>query len=100
MSLPPAPDRAESPLVAEVADAAFDLLGSGRQTAPFSADRPTFSMADAYLVTDAVRRRREAAGSRVVGRKIGFTNRTIWDEYGVRAPIWGYVFDTTRYELA
>ena len=100
MSLPPAPDRAESPLVAEVADAAFDLLGSGRQTAPFSADRPAFSMADAYLVTDAVRRRREAAGSRVVGRKIGFTNRTIWDEYGVRAPIWGYVFDTTQHELA
>ena len=30
-----------------------------------------------------------------VGRKIGFTNRTIWAEYGVYAPIWGYMYDTT-----
>jgi 2-oxo-3-hexenedioate decarboxylase len=30
-----------------------------------------------------------------VGRKIGFTNRTIWDEYNVHAPIWGPVWDST-----
>lgn len=100
MPLPPASDRAETPLVAEVADAAFGLWGSGRQTAPFSGERPAFSLADAYLVTDAVRRRREAAGPRVAGRKIGYTNRTIWDEYGIYAPIWGYVYDDTLGDLA
>jgi 2-oxo-3-hexenedioate decarboxylase len=31
----------------------------------------------------------------VIGRKIGFTNRTIWAKYAVYAPIWGFVFDTT-----
>jgi 2-oxo-3-hexenedioate decarboxylase len=35
-----------------------------------------------------------------IGRKIGFTNRTIWSEYGVFAPIWGYVYDHTVYDLA
>jgi 2-oxo-3-hexenedioate decarboxylase len=25
----------------------------------------------------------------------GFTNRTVWDRYGVHAPIWGSVWDTT-----
>jgi len=39
-------------------------------------------------------------GERPVGRKIGFTNRTIWAEYGVWAPIWGHVYDTTAHNLA
>src|SRR5213076_1717815 len=30
-----------------------------------------------------------------MGYKIGFTNRTIWQRYGVYAPIWGTVWDTT-----
>ena len=47
-----------------------------------------------------MKRLREARGEVVVGRKIGFTNRTIWPEYGVYAPIWGYVYDTTLYRLA
>ena len=42
----------------------------------------------------------DAGAWRPIGRKIGFTNRTIWPQYGVYAPIWGYVFDTTVYELA
>ena len=42
---------------------------------------------------------REARGERPIGRKIGFTNRTIWAEYGVYAPIWGYVYDRTVRDL-
>jgi 2-keto-4-pentenoate hydratase len=42
---------------------------------------------------------REARGERPIGRKIGFTNRTIWAEYGVYAPIWGYVYDRTVQEF-
>jgi 2-oxo-3-hexenedioate decarboxylase len=40
-----------------------------------------------------------ARGERVIGRKIGFTNRTIWAEYAVYAPMWGFVFDTTVRDL-
>lgn len=52
-------------------------------------------LADGYRVSALVTARRIARGERPVGWKIGFTNRTIWDEYGVHAPIWGPVYDTT-----
>nr|WP_204354628.1 fumarylacetoacetate hydrolase family protein [Paracoccus saliphilus] len=38
---------------------------------------------------------RAQRGERVAGRKIGFTNRTIWDEFGVSAPIFGPMYDST-----
>jgi len=30
-----------------------------------------------------------------VGRKIGFTNRHIWAQYGATAPIWALVYNAT-----
>ncbi len=38
---------------------------------------------------------RVAAGWRALGRKIGFTNRSIWPRYGVYQPIFGFVYDRT-----
>ena len=62
---------------------------------PITHEDPTFGLTDAYEVAAEVRCLREARGDRVVGRKIGFTNTTMRDEYNVAAPIWGYVSDTT-----
>ena len=83
-----------------IADEAFAVLGTGRQVAPFSSRIPGFDLDDAYRVAAAVRAMREARGETPIGRKIGFTNRTIWEEYGVSAPMWGYVYDTTVHDLA
>lgn len=85
--------------VQAIASEAFAVLNTGRQVAPFSARHPDFDLGDAYQVTAAVRQRREAHGERVLGRKLGFTNRTIWEEYGVSAPMWGYVYDRTVHDL-
>jgi len=52
-------------------------------------------VAAAYQAALAVRALRIARGERPVGYKIGFTNRTIWQRYGVFAPIWGTVWHTT-----
>ncbi len=60
-----------------------------------SAGEPAFDLAEAYVVADAIRARRIARGERPVGYKIGFTNRGIWERYGVYAPIWGPVWDST-----
>src|ERR1700761_6986637 len=49
----------------------------------------------AYEAAFALRRLREARGEKVVGYKIGFTNRTIWERYAVFGPIWGPVYDST-----
>lgn len=54
-----------------------------------------FDLDAAFAVADTLRRRRIARGERPLGWKIGFTNRSIWDRYGVHAPIWGPVWDTT-----
>ncbi len=78
----------------------LSALDQRRQIAPLSSREPAFDLASAYKVTAAVRRMREGRGERVVGRKIGFTNTTIWSEYNVHAPIWGYVYDTTMHRLA
>lgn len=68
----------------------------GARLMPRPTDRwPGFTLDDAFAVADEVRCRRLERGERVRGWKIGFTNRTLWDRYGVRAPIWGPVWDTT-----
>jgi len=86
--------------IAEIAKAVLTAAESGCQIAPFSTTRPKFDLATAYRVAAEVRRQGEAQGLRVVGRKIGFTNRTIWNEYGVYAPIWGVMYDTTVSDAA
>lgn len=83
-----------------IAAEALAALDARRQLAPFSERLPGFDLDLAYAVTAALRRRREARGERPVGRKIGFTNRTIWAEYGVHAPIWGDMYATTVRDLA
>ena len=70
-------------------------LDDRRQIPPLSDDDPLFDLAAAYEVSAAVTELRIARGETPVGWKIGFTNRTIWDEYGVHAPIWGPVYDST-----
>jgi len=60
-----------------------------------SRDDPSFSMERAFEVADEMRARRIARGERPVGYKIGFTNRGIWQRYGVHRPIWGPVWNTT-----
>jgi len=67
----------------------------GGQVAPFTARLPDLSLTDAYEVAARVRSMREAEGARSVGRKIGFTNASLWPIYDVHMPIWGYVYDTT-----
>ncbi|WP_119287928.1 2-keto-4-pentenoate hydratase [Azohydromonas sediminis] len=81
--------------VAALADAVLAARESARPMPLPSARQPGLTLHDAYAVAEALRRHRIARGERVVGWKIGFTNRTIWDRYGVHAPIWGPVWDTT-----
>ena len=63
---------------------------------PTITDRdPGFDADAAYVVSAEILRRRRARGEQPVGRKVGFTNRTIWPEYGVFSPIWAPVYDST-----
>src|SRR6478609_3240246 len=53
------------------------------------------SVNEAYERALSVRELRINRGEQPRGYKVGFTNRTIWARYGVYAPIWGTVWDTT-----
>jgi 2-oxo-3-hexenedioate decarboxylase len=86
--------------VQAVAPEVFATLNTGHQIESFSARISSFNLDDAYRVTAAVRKLREARGELPVGRKIGFTNRTIWAEYNVYEPIWGYVYSRTVHNLS
>ena len=66
-----------------------------RQLPPYSEASADFSTDQAYDVAAEILKTRRAGGETPVGRKIGFTNRNIWPEYGVHAPIWSYVYDDT-----
>jgi 2-oxo-3-hexenedioate decarboxylase len=85
--------------ISAIAAEIFATLGTGRQIAPFTARPAGLTVADAYRVSAALNAMRQARGEKPLGRKIGFTNRTIWPEYGVYAPIWGFVYDSTVHEL-
>jgi 2-oxo-3-hexenedioate decarboxylase len=65
-----------------------------------SADDVAFDMRGAFAASDKLRRLRIARGEKPLGYKIGFTNRSIWDRYGVYQPIWGPVWDSTTALLA
>ncbi|MFO1144622.1 MAG: hypothetical protein U1E59_20060 [Amaricoccus sp.] len=69
------------------------LWGTGRQIA--RGQWPGLDFAQAYRVTARVAAARRGCGERPVGRKIGFTNTSIWPNYGVDSPMWNYVYDST-----
>ena len=70
-------------------------LDGARTVEPITARDPEFDTLAAYSVSAEILRRRCARGEKPIGRKIGFTNRTIWPEYRVSAPMWAHVFDST-----
>jgi len=68
----------------------LEVLGTSRSILTFTGRDPTFGIARAYEVATRIHKARLARGERPVGRKIGFTNRNLWDEFGVREPVWGF----------
>lgn len=81
----------------DIAAAILAAHDGHKQIAPISNADRSFGLDTAYLISDAIMAARIARGERPLGWKIGFTNRNIWDDYGVHAPIWGPVYDTTLY---
>ena len=72
---------------------------TGSLTALPSAGDAHFDMRAAFAVSDELRRARIARGEQPLGYKIGFTNRSLWERYGVHQPIWGPVWDSTTTQL-
>ena len=68
---------------------------SGSTLSPITSEIADFDIAAAYDVLHEIERRRMAQGWAPAGRKIGFTNRTIWPRYGVYQPMWAHTWAHT-----
>ena len=73
----------------------LDALDRGGTIPSIVGRNPGFDWDEGYAVAAEILKLRRARGERTVGRKIGFTNRNIWAEYGATAPIWAHVYDRT-----
>ena len=58
----------------------------------------SFTVKEAYKVSNEIHRLRQSRGEKEKGIKIGFTNKTIWDHYNVNAPIFGRMYSSTILE--
>jgi 2-oxo-3-hexenedioate decarboxylase len=73
----------------------IELAAGGTQAPPFSARYRKLDAEKGYRAMRRLHEHRLTIGWQPVGRKIGFTNRTLWPRYGVHEPIWGFVYDRT-----
>ncbi|NIA71989.1 hypothetical protein HBA54_25645 [Pelagibius litoralis] len=82
-------------LLSDIADRLIAAYDSAAMLEPITAALPDFTVAEAYDVLGEIKARRCRQGWQPVGRKIGFTNRTIWDRYGVWQPMWAHTWAHT-----
>jgi 2-oxo-3-hexenedioate decarboxylase len=90
-------DRAE---VHRLADRLIDAFDRAVMLESIAASEPSFDVDAAYAVLAEIHGRRVVSGWRPVGRKIGFTNRTIWERYGVDRPMWAHMYAHTVHHVA
>jgi len=81
--------------LSDIADRLMAAYDTASLLAPITDSRPDFTVPEAYEVLAEIETRRQAQGWRPVGRKIGFTNRTIWQRYGVWQPMWAHTWAQT-----
>ena len=86
----------QNPRVPALAATLLDAYDRGCAMQPPSSTHAGFTLPDAYRLAAELIEARSRRGERLVGRKIGFSNRAIWPAYGVDGPIWGAVWDSTN----
>jgi len=88
-------NMAASSAFESLADELLALHETGDLVAPFSERYSGLTAVAGYRAAARLHASRLERGWKPIGRKIGFTNRTIWPRYGVYEPMWGTVYDRT-----
>lgn len=81
-----------------MADQLLDALDKVTQISCLSNNRSDFDIETAYAISDIISDMRSARGEEIIGIKIGFTNKNLWDEYNVHAPIFAPMYTSTQLE--
>lgn len=84
--------------VEELGDALFAALESCRTLSPLTTTHPDISIDDAYRISLRLLERRQGAGERLIGKKIGVTSRVVMEMLGVHQPDFGFLTDAMLVE--
>ena len=86
----------DEPLIARLGDELFAALRERRTLEPLSRRHPGITVDEAYRISLHLLKRREAAGERVIGKKIGVTSKPVQDMLDVRQPDFGFLTDAMQ----
>ena len=87
------PGGARRALLEELAAELYQALSHRRTVTPLRTRHPTLTTDDAYAISLGVLARRERAGERVIGKKIGVTSAAVQNMLGVHQPDFGFLTD-------
>ena len=87
----------DSATIEALGDALFDALRERRTLAPLTSRHADITVDDAYRISLRFLARRQAAGERVIGKKIGVTSKPVQDMLGVFQPDFGFLTDAMQY---
>ena len=79
--------------VTEIAQALHRSMLERKPLAPLTETDPGIEVDDAYRISRALMRLREAAGERVIGKKIGVTSPAVQEMLGISQPDFGFLTD-------
>lgn len=68
---------------------------TGQMVDPPPSERPGFDLDMAYEVEATLKRFRETAGHKAVGRKVGYANKALWRMLKLETLVWGHMYDDT-----
>ncbi len=86
-------DPARRALHESLAEELYQALVQRRTVAPLRAREPALDIDDAYAISLGILARRQRAGERVVGKKIGVTSAAVQNMLGVHQPDFGFLTD-------
>ena len=84
-------------LIQQLGNELYDALRARRTVAPLTERYPAITIEDAYKISLHMLLQREAAGERVVGKKVGATSKPVQDMLNVRQPDFGFLTDAMDY---
>ncbi len=79
--------------IAALGDELYAALRARQVLDPLTARESAIDIDDAYRISLHMLKRREAAGERVIGKKIGVTSKPVQDMLGVHQPDFGFLTD-------
>lgn len=82
----------------ELGNSLYECFEGGSDRAPLTDVYPEMSIEDAYRVQEVLVQRHLGGGKRLVGRKVGLTNKAIQAQVGIDQPDFGVLFDTHVFE--